>query len=48
MEDAPEAVPPPLFHDVYYSVVSPPQLPGEDPGFSEACHTSITEDFEMY
>jgi twin BRCT domain-containing protein/BRCA1-like protein len=33
-ENAPETrLPPPLFHDVFYSVISPPQIPYDDPGF---------------
>jgi hypothetical protein len=35
MEDAPAATSLPIFHDVFYSVIAPPQLPGEDPGFTE-------------
>lgn len=30
------SLPPKLFEDVIYTVISPPQLPGEDPGLFEA------------
>ncbi len=46
MQNGPPDSTPPLFNDVHFAVIKPPQLPGENPGFTEV--RTLTCTLRMY